>query len=378
MKDLTVKQETDCFTFIDERAKEKPDDRKERVILDLVEKYSRHPAISDKTELFRRKMSQENMNAIFDSNEDEEYLVLAKLFRHPTHTEHLSLFNDINKGVALYEKLLKSQKTPTEDEAKILINVVASRQAIMIANQGLVIFAAKNLSIFYSQAVKTRKISRSDIVQMGNKGLARAIVMFDTSKGLRFSTYAVQWIQQSIEREYADTNRTIRLPVHVAELVKKVEKHRTHFIARHHREPSIEEAAEALGTSQEAIARVRGIHSLHSLNKVVGDGSAETGNNELGDFIEDERGDVFGEVNTLIQKRKVLEAIHTTPLSQAERTVLLNRYNLTDEYGLPDEDCSDGSSLKSISEHLGISYIEVRRLERSGLRAILKTGMLSL
>ena len=266
-----------------------------------------------------------------------------------TAEQEVDLAKRIEAGLYAEHKL--ETGTDLSDELTADLEAVAAdgRRAkahMLEANLRLVVSVAKKYS--------DRGLTLLDVVQEGNLGLIRAVEKFDYSKGYKFSTYAMWWIRQAIQRGFADSARTIRLPVHVLEMLSKLSRVERDMHQRLGREPTPEELAVELDRTPDQIEELlRTSRQPISLDSTIG----EDGETSIGDLIEDTDAP---EASELVDRQLMAEQLRHAldALTPREATIMAMRFGLYD--GNP-------HTLDEIGKALGLTRERIRQLEKQSL-----------
>ncbi len=261
---------------------------------------------------------------------------------------------NLDDPVRMYLKEIGQIKLLSAEEEVDLAKLVsegnqAAKNKLTEANLRLVVSIAKKYS--------GRGLHILDLIQEGNTGLIRAVDKFDWTKGNKFSTYATWWIRQAITRAIADQARTIRVPVHMVEVINKATRCNRKLVQELGREPTVEEIAAEMGLPVEKIIEAnRTAADTLSLDTPVGD----EGDTSIGSFVEGERthGPADATSNALLAE--ALKEILDT-LTEREADVLRMRFGMYD---------GRTHTLEEVGQIFGVTRERIRQIENKAIRKL--------
>ena len=312
----------------------------------------------DKDDPLDDELDEEDEDEDFDlsgiSSDDTVGLYLKEMSRVPllTTEEEVELAKRLEAGVRASQELvhLNGQNPQRRAELEFIVeDGRAAREHLIKANTRLVVSIAKK---YMGSGVPFL-----DLIQEGNLGLMKAVEKFDYTRGYRFSTYATWWIRQTITRAIADQGRTIRVPVHMSDRIRRLYKAARNLEQEHGRKPTPEEIASELDMEPRKVQWMLKVSWRPlSLERPVG----EEEDSELGSFIEDDTTPTPTQSvhNNLL--REEVEAVLST-LTPREARILRLRF------GLQNGECY---TLEEVGQKFGLTRERIRQIEGKALRRL--------
>ena len=269
--------------------------------------------------------------------------------------QEVSLAKRIEAGLYADYRMKQMEKAYSSGDKEAKLTPAVKRDLRAIARDGRKAknhLLEANLRLVVSLATRYtgRGMAFLDLIQEGNLGLIRAVEKFDYTKGYKFSTYATWWIRQAITRAMADQARTIRIPVHMVEVINKLGRIQRELLQDLGREPTPYELSKEMDITEDKVLEIQQYaREPISLDQTIGD----EGDSQLGDFIEDSEAVIAVDaVSFTLLQDQLQDVLHT--LSEREAGVVKLRFGLTD--GMP-------RTLDEIGQVYGVTRERIRQIE---------------
>ena len=309
---------------------------------DIVARMEKLEATASEIETVYSALKAENITVVETAPETEDIF------------EKIMTEVNVDDSVKMYLKDIGQVPLLSKDEEKELAKKMTegdtrAKERLSEANLRLVVSIAKRYV--------GRGMQFLDLIQEGNLGLMKAVEKFDYTKGFKFSTYATWWIRQAITRAIADQARTIRIPVHMVETINKQMRVSRQLLQIYGREPTPEEIASAMGTTEERVREIQKIaQDPVSLETPIG----EEEDSHLGDFIEDYNATSPSDMaETNMLKEHLVQVLST--LTPREEKVLRLRYGIDD---------SHPRTLEEVGKEFNVTRERIRQIEAKALRKL--------
>lgn len=255
-----------------------------------------------------------------------------------------------------YEEILLGEQDVSDTKISALKDLIfkgdLARSRIIEANLRLVVHVAKK----YKERGSMQFL---DLIQEGSMGLMRAVSKYDPTRGFKFSTYATWWIRQAITRSIADQAKTIRIPVHMVETIQKVGRIEKEYLAKHGKEPTLDETAKTLNMTKDKLIYIKGLNQdTMSLEKKLGEEEDSTYNDVISD---DSSLNPLDEAIKASLKNELKTALEGLPEREADIVRMRFGFIKNKIY-----------TLEEIGQKVGVTRERVRQLEKNALAKLRK------
>lgn len=312
------------------------------------------------------------IDKIYEYLEEHNVVVLNPMEEDEPDDDTLLELEDSDEATLLEYDEMSFSSSMTDDPVKLYLKEIGSYPLLSVADeielakqiengdeQAKKILAESNLRLVVSIAKRYvgRGLSFLDLIQEGNLGLIKAVDKFDYNKGYKFSTYATWWIRQAITRSIADQSRTIRIPVHMSEVINKTYRVSRSLLQELGREPSEQEIADAMKLPVDKVREILKVSADPiSLDTPIG----EEDDSHLGDFIKDDS--IMGPeeaASYAVLQDQISKLLET--LTDREQRVLILRFGLQD---------GRTRTLEEVGKEFNVTRERIRQIEAKALRKL--------
>ncbi|MEJ5927114.1 RNA polymerase sigma factor [Corynebacterium sp. H128] len=331
------------------------DDEEEETAVDSDDEEEDGSSVWDEDESAALRQARKDAELTASADSVRAYLKQIGKVALLNAEQEVSLAKRIEAGLYATYKMEQLEEAFAAGDKDAKLTPAVKRDLRAIARDGRkaknhLLEANLRLVVSLAKRYTGRGMAFLDLIQEGNLGLIRAVEKFDYTKGYKFSTYATWWIRQAITRAMADQARTIRIPVHMVEVINKLGRIQRELLQDLGREPTPQELAKEMDITEEKVLEIQQYaREPISLDQTIGD----EGDSQLGDFIEDSEAVVAVDAVSFTLLQDQLQDVLQT-LSEREAGVVKLRFGLTD--GMP-------RTLDEIGQVYGVTRERIRQIE---------------